>query len=115
MSVMVTAVACSALLILTVAATRVISRLTAQAAESSGPHSYDTPPTARNNRGKPSSNPRRRPPPRPEAAGTTLPTRAVGSLQDGEVVDCAPAPFDQEEGRVVAGAAAPLPLEGMGE
>lgn len=27
----------------------------------------------------------------------------------------APAPFDQEEGRVVAGAAAPLPLQSVGE
>jgi hypothetical protein len=39
----------------------------------------------------------------------------VGSLQDGEVVDGAPAPSDQEEGRVIAGAAAPLLFQSVGE
>lgn len=70
-SVIVTAVAFSALLILTVAATRVITRLSSQHAESTGLHPYGIPPTGRNIPGKPSPNPRRRPPPRPEAAGTT--------------------------------------------
>lgn len=53
---MVAAVAFSALLILTVAATRVITRLSAQHAESIGLHSYGTPPTGRNIPGKPSDN-----------------------------------------------------------
>lgn len=53
---MVTAVAFSALLILTVAATRVITRLSPQHAESIGLHSYGSPPTGRNIPGKPSGN-----------------------------------------------------------
>ncbi|MEU9288452.1 hypothetical protein AB0D57_28100 [Streptomyces sp. NPDC048275] len=56
MSVMVTAMAFSALLILTVAATRAITRLSSQHAESIGPHSYGTPPTRRIMPGKPPDN-----------------------------------------------------------
>jgi hypothetical protein len=36
-------------------------------------------------------------------------------IQEHEVVGGAPAPFDQEVGRVVGGAAAPLLLQGVGE
>jgi hypothetical protein len=87
---MVTAVAFSALLILTVAATRLITRLSAQHAESIGLHSYGTPPTGRNILGKLLDNhlpddppaPEHSPPgpvaepessaaPRPETAGAT--------------------------------------------
>jgi hypothetical protein len=53
---MVTTVAFSALLILTVAATRLITRLSTQQAESIGLHSYGTPPTGRNIPGKPLDN-----------------------------------------------------------
>lgn len=51
----------------------------------------------------------------PCGVGPVFGGAVVGSLQEHEVVVGAPAPFDQEEGRVVGGAAAPLLLQGVGE
>lgn len=48
-----------------------------------------------------------------DRSGGALRTRR--SLQDGQVVRGAATPLDHEEGRIVAGAPAPLLLQSMGE
>ncbi|MCX4498812.1 hypothetical protein OOK58_47235 [Streptomyces sp. NBC_01728] len=78
MSVMVTTVAFSALLILTVAATRLITRLSAQHAESISLHSYGTPPTGRNILDKPLDNHLPDSPPSPpRSAPVTTPGKSA--------------------------------------